>query len=133
MYGLIGHRVLDMTSDTVKLARMQHRHEMGLAQLEMLKTSMANPMVQLIGGYTLIEMLANWGYIPYKDKLINYKIAWGLFDVEGPSTKQTLQLGLAAAVLAGQVAPLIPPLLSGAGNLTSIIAKAAPALAAAGV
>jgi len=105
-----------MTSDALRIAKINLKIERTRANNEMLKTMMSNPVVELIGAYVLVESLQKAAVIP---------------DKAGTAC----EIAIVAAVGMQQLAPLAPYIaqrVEGLGQGLAGIAKMAGTAALAG-
>lgn len=109
---------MTITALEVRIAREARKVEQIKANREIIIALSRNPVVEIAGAYVLLELLQ-------RAKVLESG-AIGTFE-EG-----AVMTGVVAAVMAQQLAPVLPDLLKATTEGVGLIAKALPALAAGG-
>lgn len=104
-----------MTSD-LKMQKRQHKHEERMAAINLAKSALTNPVVELVGGFYLAE------YINRNDRS-------RFIDFD----KVALETGITVAVVMQQLGPEgTRALIDSVGGTVTGLVKSLPALAAVG-
>jgi hypothetical protein len=109
-------------NEAMKLAKLNYKREKELAQLqairEISKTLMTNPIIELVGGFVLVETLQRY---PTSRPIIG--------NLQG----NVIEAAIAGIVSVQQLAPSIPYIAQGTSDILGAVSKlAGPALLAAG-
>jgi hypothetical protein len=104
-----------MISEAVKLARLQAKKERDLAEIGLLRDLVKNPVVELVGGYVLVEYLQRH---PTARPIIG--------NLQG----NAIEAAFTAIIAVQQLAPSVPYLAQGASDVLGAVGKLAPVLGA---
>lgn len=102
------------TSDALKIARLRARADRRAADVEMVKAFLGNPILELVGGFVLVEVLQR---TPASRPIIG--------NVQG----NLLQTAIIGGVSLQQLAPILPTLAQAGTDIMGAAGKLAPALA----
>lgn len=100
----------------IKIARIRAREAQWAAAMAAARELANNPVVELIGGMAAVEYLLN---NPKNDPVLKF----------GAAKQAILESAIVSAVVVQQLAPALPTLAQGTGNLLGTVGKLVPALA----
>lgn len=93
-------------NETVKVARLNARRERELAYLKLAGELAKNPIVELVGGFVLVETLQRF---PAERPIIG--------NLQG----NLIEAGITGIVMAQQLAPTLPYLVQGTSDITKLL------------
>lgn len=106
-----------MPSEALKIARLNARRDVEVATLRAVQEIMRNPIIELVGGFVLVEWLQRF---PANRPIIG--------NLQG----NLIEAGIGGVVIAQQIAPMMPYLVQGTSDLTKLLGPVMSAAAVAG-
>jgi len=101
-----------MKSEAIQLQKIINRENARRDAIDLVKVLLANPAVELIGSFVVIELLRRHNII-----------GWMQADA--------LELGIGGIITVQQLAPALPALTAAGSNVVGAVSKVIPLLAAA--